>query len=73
MLDAAEPFLLGSRDQLAVAYKGRGGIGVKRIEAEDDHTITLLVSSGEQLPVLSHPGDQLANTLARPNRGHPIK
>src|SRR5262249_35793250 len=37
MLDAAEPFLLGSRDKSAVAQKRSGGIGVKGVETKDDH------------------------------------
>ena len=39
MLDTTEALLLGSRDQLAVAHKRRGGIGVEGIETEDDHPI----------------------------------
>ena len=37
MLDAAEALLLGGRDQLAVAHERRRGIGMKGIEAENNH------------------------------------
>ena len=37
MLDAAEPLLLGGRDQLAVAHQRSGRVGVKGVQAENDH------------------------------------
>ena len=42
MLDAAEAFLLGGRNQLAVTHKRRSGVGVKRIAPEDDQVIKLV-------------------------------
>ena len=37
VLDAPEPFLLGGGDQHAVADQARRGVGVERVDAENDH------------------------------------
>jgi hypothetical protein len=46
MFDTTEAFLLGGRDQPAVAQERSRGIGVKRIESEDDQIrLRIILSS----------------------------